>query len=334
MPELPEVQTIVNDLKEKIIGRKIAGLWFDAPKIIKKPKPSELEKQIKGLKIQEIKRRGKNILIYLTTDYRLQTTAKNKKAVVGSRLAVDFLLLVHQKLTGHLLYGKWSFGKAQDKQKVIVESLIKGTLQEKVNNYIHLIFYFDNGWQLGLSDLRKFAKVLFGPKEEIEKLPDLAKIGPEPLDKSFKVEKFIKLIKLEKRKIKQVLMDQEVIAGIGNIYSDEILWQAKIHPFRPAYKLKTYELKNLFTAMRQILEKAIKLRGTSISDYRDTLGKSGGYAKMLKVYPVRNRVPLSGNISNGVYRREGEPCGRCKTLIKRVKIGGRSAHYCPKCQKI
>jgi len=296
MPELPEVETIVNDLKKKIIGRKITGVWFDAPKLIKKPKPKDLEKQIKGLKITDIRRRGKNILIYLSKTY---------------------LLLIHQKMTGHLLYGKWSFGKAQDKQKVIVRSLIKGALEEKVNNYIHFILYLDNGWQVGLSDLRKFAKILFGGKEEIENLAELKNLGPEPLDKNFDFEKFKNLISKKRGKIKQVLMDQEVIAGIGNIYSDEILWQAKIHPFKIVGELKTKELKNIYSAMKQILKKAVKLRGTSVSDFRDAFGRSGGYAKIRKV-----------------YQREGEFCQRCGAIIKRVKMGGRSAHFCPKCQKI
>ena len=111
-------------------------------------------------------------------------------------------------------------------------------------------------------------------------------------------------------------MDQETIVGIGNIYSDEILWTAKIHPLRPPNKLTKEELKALYFAMIKILKKAVKLRGTSISDYRDTAGKVGGYVKIRKV-----------------YQREGESCQRCKTPIKRVRIGGRSAHYCSKCQK-
>ncbi len=327
MPELPEVQTIVDDLNKKIIGRRIIGAWFDAPKIItlrksqgygkpsriiKKPKPDELEKQIKGLKIAEIKRRGKNILIYLTKIHNLKPNA--------------YLLLIHQKLTGHLLVGKWRIRKAQPSPaargirkrppEYKVLSLIKGPLEEKVNNYIHLIFYLDNGWQIGLSDLRKFAKVLFGSKEEIESLSDLTKIGQEPLDKSLKVSKFKSLIKSRKGKIKQVLMNQEVIAGIGNIYSDEILWQAKIHPLKAADKLTDKEIKNIYSAMRQILEKAVKLRGTSISDFRDSAGKPGAYAE-----------------KRFVYQREAEACQRCQSLIKRIKIGGRSSHYCPKCQR-
>jgi formamidopyrimidine-DNA glycosylase len=290
MPELPEVQTIVDDLNRKILGRKITGVWFDAPKIIKKPAAKVLEKQIKGLKIDRVERRGKNILIYLTK---------------------GFLLLVHQKLTGHLLVGKWRITNG----KVIPR--LKGHFGERVNDYIHLVFNLDSGWQIALSDLRKFAKVLFGANDEIEKMPDLTDLGPEPLDKNFTFPKFRNLIHAEKRKIKQVLMDQKVIAGIGNIYSDEILWGAKIHPFKPANKLNEAEMKKIYAAMCGILEKAVKLRGTSTSDFRDTAGKKGGYTEIRKV-----------------YQKENEPCPRCNTPIKRIKLGGRSAHYCPKCQKL
>lgn len=310
MPELPEVQIIVDDLNKKIIGRKIVGVWFDALKIIKKPKPSNLEKQINGLKIKKIERRGKNILIYLE-----KRQMSDVRTCLPAGRCQMFLLLIHQKLTGHLLYGKWRVEKIR-RSSFAIHSLIRGLLEEKVNNYIHLIFYLDNGWQLALSDLRKFAKVLFGLKEEIENLPDLKKLGPEPMGKNFNFEKFKNLISKKSGKIKQVLMDQNVIVGIGNIYSDEILWKAGIHPFKPVNKLTLVELKSVFSAIKEILQKAVKLRGTSISDYRDTGGKSGKYGEIRKV-----------------YQREGEPCFRCKVPIKRVKIRGRSAHYCPQCQK-
>ncbi len=259
MPELPEVQTVVNGLNKKITGRKITGVWFDFPKNIKKPKPADFEKQIKGLKIEKISRRGKNILIYLSQNY---------------------LLLIHQKMTGHLLYGKWRI-KRVSSFKFQVLSLLGGAFKEKVNGYIHLIFCLDNGWQLALSDLRKFAKILFGKKEDIEKLPDLLELGPEPMDKNFSFIKFLNLIKPEKRKIKQVLMDQKVIVGIGNIYADEILFEAKIHPFKPADKLKEGEIKKIYLAMKKILKKAIVLRGTSTSDFRDTSGAAGNYGGKL-----------------------------------------------------
>ncbi|MBI2514801.1 DNA-formamidopyrimidine glycosylase [Candidatus Wolfebacteria bacterium] len=309
MPELPEVQTVVNDLNKKVLGRRITGVWFDTPKMIKIIFADKrgftrkgngfqriFEKEIKGLKIKNVKRRGKNILIYLTKSYKLK--------------AISYILLIHQKMTGHLLIGKWRIVKGK------ALPLFKGALSEKVNDYIHLIFYLDNGWQLALSDLRKFAKVVFGPKEEMENLPELKNLGPDALKKSFKVEKFIKLIKSEKRKIKQVLLDQGVIAGIGNIYSDDMLWQAKIHPLSKASQLKANQLKSLYVVMRQILKMALKLRGISISDFRDTSGKAGSYGD--------RRL---------VYRREGEPCRRCGTKIERVKLGGRSSCFCPMCQK-
>ena len=310
MPELPEVQTIVDDLNRKIINRKITAVWFDWPKmitlrvsqsdsqpsrIIKKPKPDLFEKKLKGLKVEKVKRIGKNILIYLSGDN---------------------LLVVHQKMTGHLLVGRWKIQKTA-KTKFKVTNLDKGPLQERVNDYIHLIFDFDNGLQLALSDLRKFAKVLFGNREDLEKSADLAKIGPDPMDKNFKGSDFIKLISRQKRKIKQVLMDQNVISGIGNIYSDEALFLAKINPFRPANKIAKNELKNLYSAIKNVLKKAIKLRGTSISDFRDTSGKAGSYGE--------KRL---------IYRKEGQACSRCQTPIKRVKIGGRSAHFCPHCQML
>lgn len=288
MPELPEVQTTINDLKRKIIGRKITGAWFDCAKLIKNPSPKEFERIIKNKKVLRVERRGKNILIYLSD---------------------GLILLIHQKLTGHLLVGEWVIKN----KKWISEE--KGPLSEKVNDYIHLILFLDNGQMLALSDLRKFAKVILGTREEIENLPELKKLGPEPLARNFDIATFRNIIKGEQRKIKQVLMDQETISGIGNIYSDEMLWLAEIHPFKPANKLSTKELKALYSAMKNVLKKALKLRGTSVSDYRDTAGKEGKYADRLYV-----------------YQREGEKCRRCGAIIKRVKLGGRSAHFCPKCQ--
>ncbi|MCL5733892.1 MAG: DNA-formamidopyrimidine glycosylase [Patescibacteria group bacterium] len=290
MPELPEVQTTVNDLNKKIIGLKITGAWFDWPKMIKKPKPNEFEKNIKNEKILSARRRAKNILIYLSGDK---------------------LLLIHQKMTGHLLVGKWQ------KTKSGWKSELDRYFDEKVNGYIHLIFFLNNGEMLALSDLRKFAKVLLGPKNIIEQIPELKKLGVEPFSKEFTLEKFRSIIKKEKRKIKAVLMDQEKISGIGNIYSDEILWEAKVHPFRAANSLTDSETKRIYSAIRKILTKALRLRGTSTSDFRDTAGQKGKFGDVLNV-----------------YRREGKACPRCGAMIERAKMGGRSAHFCPVCQKL
>ena len=301
MPELPEVQTVVDDLKRKVVGRKIVGIWFDWPKMIKDPYDQSrtkvahkhvvnFSKTLAGQKILGVRRRAKNILI---------------------RISGDYLLLIHLKMTGHLLVGKW---EVRGNKVIPLEP--KAMVEDSYNRFIHLIFYLDNGKMLAFSDLRKFGKMVLGRTEEIENLPELTRLGPEPLDLKFTYKEFAPIIHREGRKIKQVLLDPDVIAGIGNIYSDDILWTAKINPFRPAKRLKETELKALWTAIRKVLAKAVKLRGTSTSDFRDTSGLEGGYTD-----------------HRAVYGREDEPCPHCRTKIQRKKIGGRSAHFCPKCQK-
>jgi formamidopyrimidine-DNA glycosylase len=293
MPELPEVETIVRDLSRKVLGRTFLNVWTDFPKLIKKPnKFEEFKKGIKGKKIKNIKRRAKNIIFELSDGYSL---------------------LVHQKMTGHLLVGKWNL------EKRIWKSEIPGPLREDpMNKFLHLIFWLNNGQQLALSDLRKFAKVELWKTNELENSEGIKNLGPEPLGKDFTFKKFKEALgKKKKGKIKQVLMDQSVISGIGNIYSDEILFEARIHPFQDVSKLSDEKLKNIYKAIKKILPLAIKLGGESISDYRRPSGEKGFYDKARKI-----------------YRKEGEECPICNGIIKRVKIGGRSAHFCPKCQKL
>lgn len=296
MPELPEVETTIRGLKAKILGRIFFDIWTDFPKQIKRPNNfKQFKKEIKGEKISNIWRRGKNIIFTLSKDKSL---------------------LIHQKLTGHLMVGKWVLSKG------VWHSEIKGPLQEKTNSYIHLLFTLDNGQMLALSDLRKFAKVELWKTKDLESSDVMKKLGPEPLEKEFSFKRFKEALgnylKLKRRgKIKQVLMDQNVIAGIGNIYSDEILWRAKIHPFTEASKLKEKDLKNIYRFLKDVLKKSIALKGESFSDFRTPSGEKGNFDSIRKA-----------------YQREGEKCSRCKTIIKRVKMGGRSAHFCPKCQKL
>ena len=268
MPELPEVETTVRELRNKIIGRKILKVWTDVEKMFK-PSFSEFQKGAVGQTIKEISRRGKNIIF---------------------KLSSGNYILVHQKLTGSLLYGA-----------------------EIKNLYIHLILFLDKG-KLALSDLRKFAKVAFIP--DLKAYPDYQKLGPEPLSREFTLEKFQEVLEKARGGIKKALMDQEKIAGIGNIYSDEILFEARISPLRETQKLKAKETKILYLAIKKTLKKAIKAKGTSVSDYRRPSGKEGNFQKLIKV-----------------YRRTGEPCPRCGTKIQRLKFGGRSAHFCPRCQR-
>jgi formamidopyrimidine-DNA glycosylase len=269
MPELPEVQTTVFGLNKKVLNRTFIDVWTDAKKLFKNISFLKFKKEIKGKKIKKIYRLGKNIIFELSGGY---------------------FMLVHQKMTGHLLYDKWQ--------------------EDKMNSFIHVKFYLDNNKILALSDLRKFAKI------ELHKTRSLIlNLGPDPLEKEFTFSRFKRVLK--KGKIKQVLMNQEVIAGIGNIYSDEILWQAKIHPEKDALKLSDKELKRIYGAMKIILKKGVKLGGTSISDYRNIEGKKGKFGNVRKV-----------------YRKEGQKCPRCGSVIVRKKMGGRSAHFCPHCQTL
>lgn len=300
MPELPEVETVVRDLKALFVGKRFSALWTDWPQMIQDPERQQrgrvnqhavqaLRTGILGARIQDVSRRGKNILFYLS----------------GGNI-----MLVHQKMTGHFLQGRWAI-----QNKKAVPQAPEAVVRDPYNQHVHLIFTFTDGTQLGLSDVRKFAKVLFGPARAIEQLPEIAGLGPDALDPRLTVERLQRILEQERRPLKQVLMDPFVIAGIGNIYADDILWRAKIHPRCSARTLTTAEYRALFRALRAVLSKAVRLRGTSTSDFRDIFGREGGYTD--------HRL---------VYRRTNEPCARCKTPIVRSVIAGRSAHHCPRCQ--
>lgn len=282
MPELPEVQTIVDDLNKKVVGRKITAAWFDWHKF------KAVEKVV-GHRIERVRRVAKNILIYLSDEK---------------------VFLVHQKMTGHLLVGKWKIeGKA-------LTPLAPPSLKDRVNGYVHFILTLDDGRMIGFSDLRKFGKVLFGSTADIENLPELKKLGPDALDSKLTSDSLWRRLRKKSKTIYQTLMDQEVIAGIGNIYANDALHAAKIYPFKSAQKINRLEADRLLKAIRKILNLSLKLRGTSIDDYRDTAGEVGYYGQ--------KRL---------IYQREGEKCPHCGHVVKRVKKGGRSAFYCPVCQK-
>jgi formamidopyrimidine-DNA glycosylase len=280
MPELPEVETAIRVLNKKVLNKTFIDVWSDWYKISKK--------ELVGKKILKVWRRAKNIIFELSDNYSL---------------------LVHQKMTGHLLVGKWK----QENKKWIPEK--PGPLNDPYNRFIHLIFFLDNKEMLALSDARKFAKVELWKTGELKK--EFEKLGPEPLEESFTFEKFENILQNKKSKVKQVIMDQSVISGVGNIYASEALWKAKIHPKKSVAKLSEKELKSLYQAIKKVLEVSIKLGGESFSDYRKPDGTKGDFDTERKV-----------------YKREGEPCKRCKTKIKRIKFGGRSSFYCPYCQKL
>ena len=307
MPELPEVETTARALNKLVRGRKIKKVWTDWPKYFRSKSEIVFKKCVVGRKILSVRRIGKNVVFDLSGDH---------------------VLVIHQKMSGHLLVGAWKkqHGKWRsdedglkeqwENQKWVPEAPKNSPFWDPKNRFIRLIFFLDHGEMLALSDLRRFAKVLCGPKEEILGLPDFENLGPDPTARNFTFEKFKKLFEGKRGKIKQVLLDQSFIAGIGNIYADEILWKAKIHPLTRVEKFNEKELKSLYGSTKEILKKALKLQGTSIDDYRKPKGRKGGYADV-----------------RYVYGREGEKCKRCSAKIKRIKIGGRSAHFCSHCQK-
>jgi len=283
MPELPEVHTIVTDLKKFIPGLKITDVWTDVSKFKK------IKKGVVGEKIINVERRGKNILIGLA----------NSKTII-----------VHQKMTGHLMYGKWEM-----KNKKWQSVLLGPMRDDPENRFIHLLFFLGSGRQLALCDMRKFAKVIVLPTEKIPE--EFEKMGPEPFDKKFNFKKFSEIMGSKGGKIKSVLMDQNVIAGIGNIYSDEILWLSGVHPLSKTSGIKEVELKKIYQSIRPILNKAIKARGSSYIDYRDAQGKKGRYQEMRNAYGLKGQK---------CKKRDGG-------IIEKIKVGGRSAHFCPIHQK-
>ncbi|KKS26004.1 MAG: DNA-formamidopyrimidine glycosylase [Candidatus Yanofskybacteria bacterium RIFCSPHIGHO2_02_FULL_41_12] len=305
MPELPEVETIVRELEKKIVGLRIKDAWIDRPKIVRQTGGVEVfKKAINNKKILSVKRRAKYIIINI----------EGKKTI-----------FIHQKISGHLLYGKWK--RTEGKW----ESLLPGPLKDDADNkYIRLILFFNNGFQLALSDLRRFAKIILADDNKIDALKEIRELGPEPLEIDFKI--FHKLFesaghrilrgpakgggRRKKGRIKPVLMDPQFIAGIGNIYGDEILWEAGFHPLSRAENLNAKDVKKIFDAIQKVLKKAILHKGDSIDNYRTTSGEKGEYQNIQKA-----------------YQQTGKKCAKKDGgIIKRLKIGARSAHFCSKHQ--
>ncbi|NOX98007.1 MAG: bifunctional DNA-formamidopyrimidine glycosylase/DNA-(apurinic or apyrimidinic site) lyase [Nitrospirae bacterium] len=202
-------------------------------------------------------------------------------------------LIIHLRMTGQLTYCPSN---------------------EEADKYLCLKFILDNGYQLRFMDMRRFGVVYLVKK--LEEITTLANLGPEPLESNFTALSLEEILKGQKKKVKIVLMDQNLIAGIGNIYATEALYQAKINPERKANQLTEAEVKELHRAIRDILQRSISARGTSTDNYRDAEGKKGNFQYQLQV-----------------YQRGGEPCSRCGAKISQIKISGRSTYFCPSCQK-
>lgn len=286
MPELPEVETIRQDLRRVILRKKIISLVVNKKKIIKNS-----EKIFKKILIQnsfiEVGRRGK-LLIF---------TCQDKKNY----------LLIHLRMTGQLIY--------QNKKEITAGGHDYPDINLLPNKHTHVIFTFQNKAKLFFNDQRQFGYLQIVDKTQLQKI--LNNYGIEPLTKNFTLLNFAQILKSKKIAIKTVLLNQKLIAGIGNIYADEVCLAAKIHPRIIAKKLTPEKIKKLFMAINKILAQAIKHRGTTFSNYVDAQGHKGNFTNLLKA-----------------YGRESQLCLVCKIgIIKKIKINGRGTNYCPCCQK-
>lgn len=289
MPELPEVHTTVEGLKTVIIGKTITDAWSDFHigsahgdrQTIKNKKYFErFKKLVIGSKINNLERRGKHILIHLDSPTEGRA----------------FTIIVHMKMTGCLMYKK-----------------------SKTEKYVHFVLSFKSGDFLLLSDLRKFASVSIIETSDLGS-HDAAKLGPDALDPKLSAKKLFEMVGERKNvPIKSALLDQKIIAGIGNIYSDEILWASGIHPLSKADKVPRKKFDEIFKNMQRILKFSIKHGGDSKSDYRNAFGEKGGFQNF-----------------HQVYGKKKERCQKkgCSGIIERTVVRGRSAHFCPKHQKI
>lgn len=283
MPELPEVQTTVNGLNKTVKGKKILGIWTDYRSTHKMHADSVKNKKF----FQEFEKRviGKTIL-------NAERRAKN----ILIHLSSDETVLVHMKMTGHFIFDRPDYP------------------------HIRLRFDLSGGKHLYFSDMRRFAKITVLKTNEVEASRHLEGLGPEPLDPKFKVKDFeLRVLRKPKGKIKTVLMDPSVVAGIGNIYSDEILWHAGVHPESLVSNIPKKKIEEMFTWTKTLLKKGIDFGGDSMSDYRNIDGERGKFQE-----------------EHRAYRKKGDKCSKkgCGGTIVRKMVGARSAHFCDKHQKL
>ena len=278
MPELPEVETIARELRPDVVGRTIKNAWFDWPNQIKHPAPSEFVAAVRGREIVSVERRAKWLVFALGP---------------ASRRGEPAVLAIQVKMTGQL------------------DVVPRGAPKDK---HVHATFTLDDGHELRLRDTRKFGRLaVYAPERASEVLGTL---GPEPLGAELTVRAFRKMLKSRKARLKTLLMNQEFLAGVGNIYADEALWRARLHPLRSAANLRSDQARGLYVALRDVLNEAIARRGSSVDSYRAPEG--------------------SGNMQHylNVYGRTGKPCPRCGRPTRRIVIGARSTHFCSWCQRL
>lgn len=293
MPELPEVEIIKQGLEEKIVGKTVSELEVMVPKMFQGAK-----NDVVGAKINSINRRAKMIVINLSN---------------GSSL------LIHLKLTGQLVFDpSASSGQAKGHPgRVAGGHPSKDWVADLPSKFTHVIFKFTDGSVLHFNDLRKFGYVKVYKTSELESQKVLKELGPDPMTPELNPEYLMKIIaRRPKMKIKQILMDQTVIAGVGNIYTDESLFCARISPLRLARDVRRTELEKIIACIRESLKKGLKYGGSSENTFVNVEGKQGEMQKHFNV-----------------YGKKGGNCPDCAGKIVRTVIGGRGTHYCPLCQK-
>lgn len=288
MPELPEVETVRAGLQRLLPGRKIASVDFDWPKSFPNT-PNDVHEFVVGAEVTEVKRRAKVLLIELSTNYSL---------------------VVHLKMTGQLVFRSSGeqFGAGHPNHSLV------GDLPDRSTR---VTLGLNDGSKLFFNDQRKFGWMRLIPTPEVMNIDFFQKVGPEPLDKDFTWQVMReRLMKRPNTNVKAALLDQSVLAGVGNIYADESLWGAKVHPSTLVKQLSAAQFHKLYDELIFVLELAIKQGGSTDKNYVNAEGKSGSYLKFARV-----------------FRREGQACPRCGTIIEKTRVAGRGTHSCPKCQK-
>jgi formamidopyrimidine-DNA glycosylase len=282
MPELPEVETIARGLNQRVAGDVIESVWLgEKPEPLKSP-AKEIAGVLERARIERVRRIGKHIVFDLERPSR---NGRKTSTIRGQ-------WIVHLGMTGRLLIA---------------------SPETEMAKHTHAVLKLASGRELRFVDPRRFGRLAVD-RMESKGAAGFAAPGDEPLDSQ--IERFLALFRRRKTPIKSALLNQSLLSGVGNIYADESLFRAAVRPRRRAASLTRTELRRLHSALQEVLHEAIKLGGSSVSDYVDADGREGFF-----------------QLQHRVYGREGEPCVVCRTPIKRVIIAGRSSHYCPRCQK-
>lgn len=287
MPELPEVETVRRGLSRLIVGKRISGVTHDTPKSFPNA-PAEVESFLIGATITDVRRRAKVLLIDLDTEHTL---------------------VIHLKMTGQLVYrGEHIFGAGHPSDSLIGELPDRST---------RVVFAFHDQGHLYFNDQRKFGWVKLYPTIEVPNIDFMKRVGPEPLEDGLTDDDFVTRIRRRNgTTIKAALLDQSVIAGIGNIYADEALWGARVHPARRVRDVSDDELALILSEARAVMSLSIEKGGSTDKNYVDAEGKRGSYIDFARV-----------------FRREGQPCLRHPdVLIEKTRVAGRGTHTCPVCQ--